>query len=184
MSTTDLGAERPVASTHRTFTVRMAETADAEALALLRLEFRASIGNPEEDDATFLARCTAWMTTCLVADSRWRAWIAEDGGAVVGTVWIGLIEKIPNPIAEPEENGYLTNFYVVPRAQGAGIGTALLDAALEWCRTREVHTVILWPTVRSRPLYERHGFAAPAALMEKVVMGGGAPWPSSRDVGA
>jgi GNAT superfamily N-acetyltransferase len=157
----------------------MATTADARALAQLRLEFRASIGEPEEDDATFLARCTDWMDTRLRADSRWRAWIAERDSVILGTVWIGLIEKIPNPIAEPEENGYLTNFYVVPRAQGMGIGTALLDAALAWCREREVHAVILWPTTRSRPLYERHGFAQPTALMEKVVTGEGAPWPSA-----
>ena len=157
----------------------MGTVEDAARLAALRLEFRASIGAPEEDDATFLARCTEWMKARLGPGSRWHAWLAEDGSDILGNVWIELIEKMPNPIAEPEENGYLTNFYVVPHAQGSGIGTALLNAALGWCREREVHAVILWPTKRSRPLYERHGFAAPAALMEKVVTGEGAPWPSA-----
>ena len=161
------------------YTIRAAAPADAASLAALRLEFRASIGTPEEQDAVFLARCTAWMQSRLGPTSPWRAWIAESGDDVLGTVWIELIEKMPNPIAEPEENGYLTNFYVVPRAQGMGIGTALLGAALGWCREREVHAVILWPTKRSRPLYERHGFAPPSALMEKVVTGEGAPWPSA-----
>jgi len=161
----------------------MGAVADAVALAKLRLEFRASIGAPEEDDATFLTRCTAWMESRLHPDSRWHVWIAEADREILGTVWIGLIEKMPNPIAEPEENGYLTNFYVVPRAQGSGIGTALLDAALAWCREREVHAVILWPTARSRPLYQRHGFAPPTALMEKVVTGDGAPWLSAHGGG-
>jgi GNAT superfamily N-acetyltransferase len=119
------------------------------------------------------------MTSRLAPGSSWRAWLAERGDELLGNVWVELIEKMPNPIAEPEENGYLTNFYVVPRAQGMGVGTALLDAALTWCRDRQVHAVILWPTRRSRPLYERHGFAPPAALMEKVVTGEGAPWPSA-----
>ena len=161
--------------------VRAADAGDAPALARLRLEFRASIGAPEEDEATFLERCERWMVPRLRTDSRWRAWVAvsaRDPGALLGTVWIGLIEKMPNPIAEPEENGYLTNFYVLPRVQGMGIGTALLDAAVAWCREHELHAVILWPTVRSRPLYERHGFAPPRALMEKVVTGTQAPWPS------
>ena len=157
----------------------MATAVDAPALAALRLEFRASIGMPEEDPAAFVARCTEWMTARLQPGATWRAWVAEREGHLLGTVWIGLIEKMPNPIAEPEENGYLTNFFVVPRARGTGIGTALLDAALAWCREREVHAVILWPTARSRPLYERQGFAPPAALMEKVVTGEGAPWPSA-----
>ena len=179
MSAVDHPPELPPPVTRPPFAVRMASPADARALARLRLEFRASIGEPGEDEAAFLARCTDWMETRLRADSRWRAWIAESDGVIVGTVWIGLIEKIPNPIAEPEENGYLTNFYVVPRAQAMGIGTTLLDTAIGWCRERGVHAVILWPTTRSRPLYERHGFAAPAALMEKVVTGEGAPWPSA-----
>ena len=157
----------------------MGSPPDAPRLAALRLEFRAAIGSAEEEDAAFIARCTAWMEARLATGSSWRAWLAERDGEILGTVWIQLIEKMPNPIAEPEENGYLTNFYVVPRAQGMGIGTALLDAALEWCREREVHAVVLWPTKRSRPLYERHGFAAPAALMEKVVTGEGAPWPTA-----
>lgn len=159
--------------------IRMGTPSDAPRLAALRLEFRASIGSPEEDADAFLRRCSAWMESRLAPDSSWRAWLAERDGEIIGTVWIELIEKMPNPIAEPEENGYLTNFYVVPRARGCGVGTALIDAALAWCRERVVHAVILWPTKRSRPLYERHGFAAPAALMEKVVTGGGAPWPSS-----
>ena len=177
MSTGDERTSAPLASPP--YVVRMGTAADAPRLAALRLEFRAAIGTPEEDDAAFLARCTAWMEARLSPGSAWRAWLAEREGEILGTVWIELIEKMPNPIAEPEENGYLTNFYVVPRAQGMGIGTALLGAALSWCRDRQVHAVILWPTKRSRPLYERHGFASPAALMEKVVTGEGAPWPSA-----
>ena len=157
----------------------MAIPSDASRLATLRLEVRAAIGSPEESDAEFIARCTGWMQARLGPGSNWRAWLAEREGEIVGTVWIQVIEKMPNPIAEPEENAYLTNFYVVPRAQGTGVGTALLGAALAWCREREVHAVILWPTKRSRPLYERHGFGPPAALMEKVVTGEGAPWPSA-----
>ena len=178
MSQVDERAATP-ALARPSWIVRRGTVADAARLAALRLEFRASIGTPEEDDTTFLARCTAWMQSRLGPGSAWRAWLAEEGDDILGTVWIELIEKMPNPIAEPEENGYLTNFYVVPRAQGSGIGTALLDTALGWCREREVHAVILWPTKRSRSLYERHGFAAPEALMEKVVTGDGAPWPAA-----
>ena len=163
--------------------VRAGTPGDAVALARLRYEFRASLGAPDEDEATFVERCSAWMTPRLEPAARWRAWVAETSDGIIGAVWIGLIEKMPNPIAEPEEHGYLTSFYVRAEARGTGVGTALLDAALGWCAERGVHAVMLWPTQRSRPLYERYGFAPPAALMELIVTGDGAPWPTtpSRD---
>ena len=162
----------------RDITIRTASPADAVALAQLRYEFRASLGEPEEDDRGFVARCIEWMRPRLEPDAHWRAWVAESDEGLHGAVWIGLIEKMPNPIAEPEEHGYLTNFYVRPRARGAGIGTALLEAALGWCADRGVHAVLLWPTERSRPLYERYGFGRPKSLMEHIVTGDAAPWPT------
>jgi GNAT superfamily N-acetyltransferase len=158
--------------------IRAATPEDASALARLRYEFRASIGVPDEPREGFVERCVAWMTPRLMPDARWRAWVAEGPEGIVGAVWIGLIEKMPNPIAEPEEHGYLTNFYVQPTVRGTGTGTALLDSALGWCAERGVHAVMLWPTERSRALYERHGFAAPSSLMERIVTGDAAPWPS------
>jgi len=40
---------------------------------------------------------------------------------------------------------------------------------LDWCRAREVHAVILWPSEKSRTLYERHGFAVRSDLLELVL---------------
>jgi GNAT superfamily N-acetyltransferase len=147
-------------------TVREATAADAPALARLRFEFRAPLGEVVEEEATFVARCAAWMAPRLAVGETWRAWLAEEDGDVVGTIWVGLIEKLPNPTPEPEEHAYVTNVYVRPSRRGAGVGSALLRAALAWCEGRGVHAVVLWPTARSAPLYRRHGFAPPAALLE------------------
>lgn len=148
--------------------VRPATAADAPALARLRYEFRAALGAPEEEERAFVERCAAWMAARLSAGSAWRCWVAAEGGAggaLAGTVWLHLIEKIPNPVDEPEAHAYVTNLYVRPRARGAGVGSALLAAALRECEARRVHAVILWPTPRSRPLYERHGFGPAEELM-------------------
>jgi GNAT superfamily N-acetyltransferase len=48
-----------------------------------------------------------------------------------------------------------------PAWQGRGAGKAMLSAALDWCREREVETVFLWTVdglPASRALYERAGF--------------------------
>ena len=149
-------------------TVREATTTDADALARLRYEFRAPLGELTEPEGAFVARCAAWMAARLGRGAAWRAWVAEDaGGAIIGTIWVGLVEKMPNPTPEAEEHAYVTNVFVRPAARGAGTGSALLRAALAWCEARGVHAVVLWPTARSAPLYRRHGFATPAALLER-----------------
>lgn len=87
----------------------------------------------------------------------WRCWVLEDGDRIVGHVWVGLVEKIPNPVGEAEHHAYLSNLYVREDDRG-GAGAQLVAAALAWCRTQRVDYVILWPSERSRSLYERYGF--------------------------
>ena len=146
--------------------IRPATVADADILARLRYEFRASFGEVAEAEADFLPRCQRWISDRLNTGSSWNAWLAESGGSPVGTVWLQWIEKIPNPVAELEWHGYITNLYVRENFRGGQLGTALLQAALMACRTRGVDAVILWPTPKSRTLYQRHGFLVRDDLMQ------------------
>lgn len=146
-------------------TIRSATEADAPALASLRWEFRSGRAPAVEDEATFAERCGAWMRHELAA-GRWRAWIVEEDDAIVGQVWLRVLEKVPNPVGERDRHAYLSNLYVRPSARG-GAGTRLLQAALEWAGANRVDRVILWPTPRSVALYERHGFTRAGEVMEK-----------------
>ena len=96
----------------------------------------------------------------------------EAGGVVAGQLWLQPIEKIPNPVAEPERHAYISNFFLRPALRGQGAGSALFATAMAWSRANGVDAVILWPTPRSRPLYERHGFSAGGGVMEAVVGSG------------
>jgi GNAT superfamily N-acetyltransferase len=148
-------------------TIRRATASDAASLADLRYEFRTSLRSPAEARAAFVERCTEWMQQRL-ADSTWLCWVAEDGAALVGHVWLDIMEKIPNPGPEDELHGYITNLYVQDAMRNQGIGAQLLEAALAHCRGNRVDSVILWPTERSRPLYQRHGFEAADGVMITV----------------
>ncbi len=149
--------------------VRLATPADADTLARLRYEFRASVNEPVEDEADFVARCSRWMAERLAPGGPWRCWLFEDADGISGNLWLQFIEKIPNPAPELERHAYVTNVYVRPGARGSGAGQALLEAALACCREQRVDSVILWPTSRSRTLYGRHGFATPDDIMEAIL---------------
>lgn len=148
--------------------VRMATEPDALMLARLRYEFRSLFHQVRENEATFVERCAEWMRERLRNESFWKCWIAELEDTAVGNVWVQLVEKIPNPIEEPEYYIYLTNFYVREQHRSHGVGSMLLSEIFAWARSKNVKTVILWPTERSKPFYMRHGFSNATDLMQLV----------------
>jgi len=139
-------------------TIRFAHPDDAAVLAKLRYEFRATTDADVESMSEFLSRCETWMRERL-QQTGWRCWVAEQDQTIVGALWLQLIEKIPNPTREAEYHGYITNVFVSEKARQKGIGSRLLVEAINFCKSQPVHAVILWPSERSRSLYERHGFA-------------------------
>jgi GNAT superfamily N-acetyltransferase len=146
--------------------IRLATESDALLLARLRYEFRSSFHQVIEHDELFIERCRAWMQDRLRTDTNWKCWIAECGQTPVGNVWAQLVEKIPNPLVEPEQYVYVTNFYVRAEHRGNGIGSKLISAVLAWSRSQSVHTVILWPTEESKRFYSRHGFSIANDIMQ------------------
>jgi len=148
-------------------TIRAAEPSDAGMLALLRWELRSTLAATVEDREAFLERCRRWMAARLVPGGGWRCWLAHDAGTLFGSAWLLLLEKIPNPIGEPELHGYVSSLYVRPERRGAGIGSALLTRCVRECEERGADSVFLWPTPESRPLYARHGFANRDEMLER-----------------
>ncbi|HKA20572.1 MAG TPA: GNAT family N-acetyltransferase [Blastocatellia bacterium] len=146
--------------------IRMAGPGDANALATLRYEFRSSFGANCEDEDGFVERSAKWMQDRLHEAAVWRCWIAECDGVAAGNIWAQLIEKIPNPMIEPERLGYITNFYVRENYRNCGLGSQLFSAAMEWIKESDVDAVILWPTERSRSFYRREGFSETVRVME------------------
>ncbi|MDE3172889.1 MAG: GNAT family N-acetyltransferase [Gemmatimonadota bacterium] len=152
--------------------IRRAVPDDADTLAALRWQFRAELGEATEPRDAFQARCAAAMRAELSPGGRWTAWVAERDGALVGNAWLQVIAKLPSPSSEAEAHGYISNVFVVPAARGAGIGRALVDAALAFCDGVPVHDVILWPSERSRSLYRRAGFGSTEDILSRRAAGG------------
>ena len=145
--------------------VRRATAVDAPRLAELRYEFRAAEAEATESREDFLRRCSEWMGRRLSGET-WRCWVAVRGETIVGHLWLALVEKLPNPVAEAEWHAYITNMYVQAPERG-GVGSALLEEALDWCETQDIDYIVLWPTERSRTLYARGGFGPTEAIMAR-----------------
>ena len=148
--------------------IRLASERDTTELAKLRFALRTRDSRNVETEAAFLKRCELWISEAL-RETKWRCWVAECDGILVGALWLQLIEKIPNPTFESECFGYITNFFVTESIRGKGLGSRILNEALTWCLEENVHSVILWPTEKSRSLYQRHGFAVPDDLLELLI---------------
>jgi GNAT superfamily N-acetyltransferase len=147
--------------------IRPAGPEDASVLARLRYDFRVELDPPTEPEPKFLERCRRWMTERLVSGKTWMCWLAVEDGVPLGAAWLQLLEKLPNPVGEPELHGYVSSLYVRSDRRGSGIGSALLQACLRECESRGADAVFLWPTPRSRSMYERHGFEVRDDMLER-----------------
>jgi GNAT superfamily N-acetyltransferase len=146
--------------THR---IRPAMPDDAAELARLRWEFRIEVGTPAtRSRAAFDAEMESFAREVLGGDGAWRAWVADEGGRLLGCVWLRLVEKVPHPSRSRHERpiAYVTNMYVEPGRRDGGLGRELLDVAVAFAREAGADGVLLWPSERSLPFYERAGFEA------------------------
>ncbi|WP_262851616.1 GNAT family N-acetyltransferase [Mumia quercus] len=142
--------------------VRRAEAADTRALAALRVRWTEELRGPV-DDPTFDDRFAEWFAR----ESAQRvAWLAEtDDGAPVGMLNAMLFERMPRPGASPSRWGYVANVYVVPECRDAGVGSRLMEALTSYADEAGLVRLVLSPTERSVPFYERAGFTGDHDLL-------------------
>ena len=76
-----------------------------------------------------------------------QVWVAERDGAVVGLLSLA--------------DGVVSQLFIDPEAQGAGIGSALLDKAKQLSPGR-LELFTFQRNTRGRAFYERHGFSVEA----------------------
>jgi GNAT superfamily N-acetyltransferase len=88
-------------------------------------------------------------------------YVAEVDGKVVGTVGAGP--------GEFDDAAALTALWVDPGFRTQGVGTALVEAVVDWAKSQGYSRVLLWVTEvndKARRLYEGHGFARTGRVIE------------------
>jgi GNAT superfamily N-acetyltransferase len=85
--------------------------------------------------------------------------VAERGGAILGYAYAAIEPLSWKDLRD--EAGFLHDLLVTDGARGAGVGTQLLEAAIEWLRQRGMPRVVLGTAAQNhgaRRLFERRGF--------------------------
>ena len=101
----------------------------------------------------------AWFLGTQLDDPNCVVLVAEDEGQVIGYVYAAI-----EPLSWKElrgESGFVHDLVVAPDARRAGAGTQLLEAAIDWLRTRRMPRVVLWTAERNpgaQRLFERSQF--------------------------
>jgi len=141
--------------------IRLAAPQDAPALAALRRAWTAEQHGPV-DDPGFEARFLDWYER---ESARRFSWLAELGGELVGMVNMAVFDRMPQPGREPGSWGYLANAFVLADYRNQGIGSLLLGALLDHADSHGYVRVVLSPSERSVPFYQRAGFTQGTELM-------------------
>lgn len=143
-------------------TVRRGGLDDVAALTRLRERWSAEqVGGPVED-AGFAAVFGAWFER--EAEHR-LTWLAELGDSPVGMLNMLVFTRMPKPARRPSQWGYVANVYVDAAHRDSGVGRMLLDAATAHARKHDFVRIVLSPSERSIPFYERAGFVPATTLM-------------------
>lgn len=136
-------------------------TADLPGIVRLRTEWaREQDGDVEDQD--FDERFALWFAR---ESGRRIIWLAEVGDRAVGMMNLAVFERMPRLGQPPSRWGYLGNAFVLAAYRNQGIGGKLIDALLDYADDKGFARVVLSPSERSIPFYERAGFGPADTLL-------------------
>jgi GNAT superfamily N-acetyltransferase len=141
--------------------IRPADNSDLVMLTQLRRAWTHE-QDPDDTDPGFDDRFAGWFAR---ESARRVTWLAETDGRPVGMMNLVTFERMPRPGRPPSRWGYLGNAFVLAPYRNQGIGGRLLSAVLRYADENGFARVVLSPSERSIPFYQRAGFGPASALL-------------------
>ena len=125
---------------------------DAELLVDLARAFHSEDGHPLSPEGE------AALRHIVTGEPMAHCWLIRGAGDVIGYIVLTLGYSIEHG----GRDGFIDDLYLVPSARGRGVGSAVLDFALERARGLEIRTVHLEvdpANERATGVYRSRGFA-------------------------
>ena len=131
---------------------------DLDKLIQIRIDFLRGHGDSMSTDMenTLRTQLTAYIPKHLNRDLFIFA-VKEDE-SIIATVFLSLVETIPNSVYPNGRTGVVHNVYTCPAYRKTGLATALLQEMLNKARPLDINSIDLIATEDGRPLYEKSGF--------------------------
>jgi GNAT superfamily N-acetyltransferase len=138
--------------------VRIAGAQDVGRVGVLRRAWSAELDGGGPSDEAFDDAFDRWFAAEL---KHRQFFLAEKETEPVGMLNLTVFERMPRPGRPASRWCYLGNAYVLAEHRNKGVGRALLDAAVGWTEDNGGVRIVLAPSKRSVPFYERAGFLDP-----------------------
>ena len=139
--------------------IRAATLKDAAMISHHRAAMFRDMGELEEADvATLEAETQAYLTE-LIPTNKYFGWVVEFYGQVVAGGGLIVRRLLPRPESlQGGAEAYLLNVYTEPEHRRQGLGRALMEEMLVWCRENHIARITLHASDEGRLLYESLGF--------------------------
>ena len=144
------------------FTVRRATASDIPALVELRVAFDRELagGVPIEPAPEHRARIDEYLRSHL-PDGRFRVWVADGGGHIVGLAGLVVIDRPPHPRSRRSPEAMVFNVMTDPAWRRRGVATAMLQAVIADGRALGCRRLVLRTSDDGERLYAGLGFVDP-----------------------
>jgi GNAT superfamily N-acetyltransferase len=143
--------------------IRVATSGDIHTLEGLRRAATEERAGPMADPG-FADRFREWHQR---EQGRRVFWIATVDSMPVGMTNLVVFRRMPRPGRDTGGWGYLGNAYVMRSHRNQGIGRRLLRAVIEYADTQGLERIVLNPTDRAIPFYQRAGFLPAVRLLAR-----------------
>ena len=139
-----------------------ADIADVARLLWLMADDDERAHGTEEGFTTDLSRWwTAHHESHIVFVAR------LDDMEMAGVAWIALLPRVPRPGSMQRMSADIQSVFVAPQHRGRGIGSELVDAAIEHAWRSGAMRVTVHSSSRAIPMYERLGFESSRHLLQR-----------------
>jgi GNAT superfamily N-acetyltransferase len=144
------------------FTVRRATATDIPALVELRIAFDLELHGEilTGPDDEHRARIDAYLRA-HVPDGRFRVWVADAAGGVVGMAGLIVIDRPPHPRSRRAPEAMVFNVMTTPAWRRRGVGRAIMEAVIAGGRALGCRRLLLRTSDDGSHLYAALGFADP-----------------------